>query len=550
MSESVRFQPQEGDLIASRYRVIKNLGEGAMGDVYLCHHVDLGEKQFVVKILKTEIASDETTMQRFRNEVIAAFDVSHENVVRAYEFIKEDDLVAYTMEYINGGDLADKMAEKAQFSFTRLLRYLHQICLGTQALHEKNIIHRDLKPENILLTQDDVVKISDFGISAVGLNSRMTEHGGLVGSANYIAPEYIENSKFDRRSDIYAIGIIAYEMLTGHDPFPGENMYIRMKQRLHVNPYDPRMFRVDCPDILAQIILKALARDPEKRYQDCLEMLVDLEQITDFGGVFTEGKLISKAVGVNSFELNSGKYDFESNKQKDEHKFIKSEVIDLTQKKDFYKGGFKTTAIVRSKSKVPIWYYLLPLLLVVSILLTSWLYFQPSFKQKDFGDYNPEVDQVLTDVLMQNEKRSLPNKFSFTKDKDSMSVEGKAELKNNKLSNLILKVFPVSAGQSTYIKSILVDKILASQTTEGTSSLIANAIIKISHNSNLIEEKSTIKIITSLSKHKNSFKLAFKVPANLNSTSINDSFSALRQGSKFSYYAQGSLDIENHDIQD
>ncbi len=270
---------QPGTVIGGKYEVVKCLGAGSMGMVYACRHRDLQGQLVAAKVLFNEVASDRVAAARFKNEVLASYGVSHPNVVRAYEFIKDGELVAYTMEFIGGGDLADRMSRTEPVSLVDCLRLLSQMAAGVQAIHDAGIVHRDLKPENILLTNDGSVKIADFGIARKKNGPKLTEHGGVVGTIEYVSPEYMLRSQVDWRSDIYALGILAYELVTGDAPFKGESAYASISKRLQSDPEAPSKRRAECPANLDSVILKALDRDPEKRYQSATEMFYDLQRV-------------------------------------------------------------------------------------------------------------------------------------------------------------------------------------------------------------------------------------------------------------------------------
>jgi serine/threonine protein kinase len=248
-----------------------------MGLVYACRHRELAGHIVAMKVLFSEVASDEVAAARFRNEIVASYGVSHPNVVRAYEYFKDGDLIAFTMEYIGGGDLADRISEDDALEIDEIVTMLCQIAAGVQAIHEAGIIHRDLKPENILLTGQGEIKITDFGIARTNAGPRLTEHGGVVGTIDYVSPEYLDQGQVDRRSDIYALGVIAYEMVTGVAPFEGKSVVETMTLRLRTDPKPPHQIRLDCPIELSSIILRALAREPSERYQQADEMLSDLQ---------------------------------------------------------------------------------------------------------------------------------------------------------------------------------------------------------------------------------------------------------------------------------
>lgn len=278
MAEEHFMSLQPGTVIGGRYEVVKCLGAGSMGLVYACRHRELLGSLVAVKVLFPEVAQDKTATARFKNEVFASYGVNHPNVVRAYEYLKDGDLVAYTMEYVGGGDLASRInkAREHPVPIADIIKYLHQMAGGVQAIHDAAIVHRDLKPENILLTSDGQIKIADFGIARTGYGPKLTEHGGVVGTIDYVSPEYMLNSHVDWRSDIYALGILSYELLTGDSPFRADSVYATMRKRLQFDPEPPSAFRPDCPPELDSIVLKAMARDPEERYQSGADIQKDL----------------------------------------------------------------------------------------------------------------------------------------------------------------------------------------------------------------------------------------------------------------------------------
>ncbi len=279
MSDDHFLNLQPGTIIAGRYEVVKCLGTGSMGMVYACRHRELGGHLVAMKVLFSEVARDTVAAARFRNEIVASYGVSHPNVVRAFEYFRDGDLVAFTMEYIGGGDLADRITHDELLSIDEISRMLTQMCSGVQAIHEAGIIHRDLKPENILITTDGDIKITDFGIARTVTGPKLTEHGGVVGTIDYVSPEYLERGQVDARSDIYALGVLAFEMITGESPFKGNSVIETMTIRLRTDPPPPSSLRPECPPGLDRIVLRAMARDPKKRYQKASEMCDDLKSL-------------------------------------------------------------------------------------------------------------------------------------------------------------------------------------------------------------------------------------------------------------------------------
>lgn len=292
MSEQIGMADQQlmslkpGTVISGRYEVVRCLGAGSMGLVYACRHRELAGQLVAVKVLFPEVAQDKVAAARFRNEIQASYGVSHPNVVRAYEFIRDGEMLAYTMEFVGGGDVAEKLSDPSKLmGIDEILSIVSQMCLGVQAIHDAGIVHRDLKPENILLSKEGQVKIADFGIAKAGSGPRLTEHGGVVGTIDYVSPEYMLNAQVDWRSDIYAMGVLLYEMLTGTSPFKADSVYATMTKRLKTDPTPPSKLRRDCPEDLDRVVARAMQRNPELRYQAAMEMGQDLMQVAEVMGL-------------------------------------------------------------------------------------------------------------------------------------------------------------------------------------------------------------------------------------------------------------------------
>lgn len=276
-----------GTVIASRYEVIRCLGTGSMGMVYACRKRGSPDGTiFAVKVLYSDISrEDKVQATRFRNEIFAAYGVDHPNVVKAWEYIRDGDLIAYSMEFVTGGDLEIKLGRNSEpFTIALAVKLLRQMCAGVQAIHEAGIVHRDLKPENILLTAEGDVKIADFGVARLGGDGsprKLTAHGGVIGTIDYVAPEYLLKSQIDARADIYAVGILGYKMITGKLPFQGNSVYDSLWRRVKFPPPVPSDHRKECPPELDEVIQKALATQPEDRFQTASDMLEALEEIPE-----------------------------------------------------------------------------------------------------------------------------------------------------------------------------------------------------------------------------------------------------------------------------
>lgn len=271
------FEP--GSTFGGRFEILKSLGAGGMGAVYLC--CDLKHREFLValKIIYPGIIRTQAARERFRNEIVASYRLNHRNIVRAYEFFDEDDFQAYAMEYVDGGDLASLM-KKGRIAPLKVIDIVKQIASGLEAIHQNGIVHRDLKPENILITKAGVVKISDFGVARLRGSSTLTQAGAIVGTPKYVSPEYIEMGECDHRGDIYAVGVMAYEMLAGASPFKSNTKTSMMLERFSFRPEEmTAALGPSCPQALAKAVQKAIAVNLAVRYQSAAELRQDLEHI-------------------------------------------------------------------------------------------------------------------------------------------------------------------------------------------------------------------------------------------------------------------------------
>jgi serine/threonine protein kinase len=269
---------KRGDILAQRYEVIEELGSGAMGKIYKVKDIKIGEKM-AMKILNPEITSDGTTVLRFKNELRLARTITHKNVCRMFEINEDQGMVFITMEYISGEDLKRTLIRIGQLSPGKSIIITKQICAGLTAAHQMGVIHRDLKPQNIMLDQEGNVRIMDFGIARSEQAKGLTETGVIIGTPEYISPEQLEGLELDQRADIYSLGVILYEMLTGMVPFEGETpLNVVLKHKTQI-PKDPHEINPQIPHKLKRVVLKCLAKDREKRFKSAWELSETLSQI-------------------------------------------------------------------------------------------------------------------------------------------------------------------------------------------------------------------------------------------------------------------------------
>lgn len=273
---------QPGAVVADKYEIVQCLGMGTLGAVYLCRSLEnpqdlVALKEFSPTLLNTE--AGRISLRRFRNEIAVMLRIKHPHVVRIFEYISQKDLVAYTMEYVRGGDLASYLRTHKNIPITTAVRMLLQMCSGVEAIRASGIVHRDLKPSNILLDESLSVKIADFGIARSDDGPRLTARGGVVGTIEYLSPQYLENGIIDAQSDVYALGVIAYEMLVGFTPFAGNGVLRTVELKISSDPPAPIEKNPAIPETLSEIVLRALSRDTEKRYRNAAEMVVALSEV-------------------------------------------------------------------------------------------------------------------------------------------------------------------------------------------------------------------------------------------------------------------------------
>jgi eukaryotic-like serine/threonine-protein kinase len=249
-----------------------------MGRVYKVLDKETTEK-VALKLIKPEISADKKTVERFRNELSTARKISHRNVCRMYDLGKESGNYFITMEYVPGEDLKSFIRRAAPLSTARTISIARQVCDGLSEAHHMGVVHRDLKPQNIMIDKQGNMRIMDFGIARSLQSKRITGEGVMIGTPDYMSPEQVEGKEVDLSSDIYSLGIILYEMVTGRVPFEGDTPFsIGLKHKSEL-PKDPKEFNPQLPDELSRVILKCLEKDKTLRYQSAEDIRSGLENI-------------------------------------------------------------------------------------------------------------------------------------------------------------------------------------------------------------------------------------------------------------------------------
>lgn len=265
----------EGRLIANRYEIIRKVGNGGMATVYRAKDHILN--RFVaVKILRDEFTTDDEFIKRFHSEAQAVASLTHPNIVGVYDVGNEGNLYYIVMELIQGKTLKQIIQEEGKLSWKWSLNVAIQIASALETAHKKNIVHRDIKPHNIIITEEGVAKVTDFGIAKAVSNSTITAFGTTIGSVHYFSPEHARGGFTDAKSDLYSLGVVMYEMLTGKVPFDADTPVSIALMHMQEKPIEPIVLNPNIPNSVNKIVIKAMQKDTNLRYQSASEMLKDL----------------------------------------------------------------------------------------------------------------------------------------------------------------------------------------------------------------------------------------------------------------------------------
>jgi eukaryotic-like serine/threonine-protein kinase len=272
---------------AGRYEIIGEVGRGAMGVVYKAMDPVIGRTVAVKTIRLSEAGTGLTRpelLSRFQTEARAAGLLTHPNIVVVYDAGEENGLYYITMELVEGKSVQALLDEGQRFSLPRVLRIMEQTCSALDFAHERNVVHRDIKPANLMLTADDTVKVTDFGTAKILQFGTVQQTTHVMGTPSYMSPEQVKGRAVDGRSDIFSLGVMLYEMVTGQKPFPGQNITTVIYKIVNEDPVAPRQLDPSIHPGISAVIMKALCKEPDERYQTCRELLEDLHNYRANGG--------------------------------------------------------------------------------------------------------------------------------------------------------------------------------------------------------------------------------------------------------------------------
>lgn len=340
-----------GKTLGNRYEILEEIGSGGMAYVYRAH-CTLLNRFVAIKVLREDLKDDREFVKRFYIEAQAAASLTHPNIVSIYDVGRDGDLYYIVMEYVEGRTLKEYLDEQGKLPWREAAEYAAQICRALEVAHKNSIVHRDIKPQNIIMTPDGTLKVTDFGIARASTNVTQTLSTGAMGTVQYLSPEQARGGFTDERSDIYSLGIVLYEMVTGTVPFSADSAVTTAIKHIQEQPTPPRELNLSIPHSLENIILKAIRKEQSGRYRTAVDMLRDLTMIlenpnarvADDGLEFDMG-MTRKMPEINERAADDGtrKYNFDL----DETSAVRDSVRSRTPRNRYEDGSVKEDETMR-----------------------------------------------------------------------------------------------------------------------------------------------------------------------------------------------------------
>lgn len=422
-----------GIVLGGRYELLEKIGEGGMSEVYKAKCNKLN--RFVaVKILKKQFANNKEISEKFKREATSIANLSDTNIVNILDVGTQEDMDYIVMEYVNGKTLKEFINYNGKLSYTTAIKIALQIAKALDCAHKNNIIHRDIKPQNILLNETGEVKVTDFGIAKSTDSQTITNTTSIIGSAHYLSPEQAKGTYIDFRTDIYSFGIVLYEMVTGRLPFEGESPVTVALKHLQEEPIPPKNINSAIPDSLNKFILKAIEKEPIKRYQSSKEMIQDLQKIQEnpdviIGEIAKEHQNDSTIIMAPISVKNSSKDSILNNKKEfeDEEEYLEDDYEDDYEDEEEYEDK----KIKNKKSKNNLNKIIISIILVLLFVGLLSL----GFFLAEKGSNNKEVEiPNITDKLFDDVKDELKEL--------GLTLEISGTQPSEKEENTILSVSP------------------------------------------------------------------------------------------------------------
>ena len=498
-----------GEVLGFRYELLEAIGEGGMAIVYKARDKKLN-RYVAVKVLKKEFSDNEEIAQKFKSEATAIANLSHGNIVNVLDVGHEEDknIEYFVMEYVSGKTLKELISYNGKLSYSTAMNIAMQIAKALDAAHYGNIIHRDVKPQNILITENGEVKVTDFGIAKSSTSATITNTTTIMGTAHYLSPEQAKGTFIDIRTDVYSLGVVMYEMVTGRLPYDGESPVTIALKHIQQELIPPKQINSSIPESVNSLIVKTMSKEPVDRYQNCKELILDIQKIKDNPDIILnvqQEKVDDKTIIMGAITPKNNNI---TSNAKTSEKSTRSKYIEEMYEEDDddeYEDGRSTKSIV---------------LMVIGGIIAAALLIGGSFfiGTKIFsGESTPELKTAIMPDLLDKDYSNAK------KELDSLGIDYDLEIvekNSDKDINTVLETNPVSGvdiqdGESititvsggkekvevpdlrdyeiNYIKTYLEDKGLKYEITEVFSENIkAGYIVSQNPERNVEVDKGTI----------------------------------------------------------